>query len=496
MASPGPKAVGYLELNVQGFDQAIKTAKNMLGGLAASFAAFKAGEFFKDGIKDAIDFGKEMQSASRAMGGFDPGNILLAQKALEKAGMGAQEAQGHIQDFITEGRDVAELFGGADNYAKALKSAAADYGEQASVLSRSGKALQTVWNTMESVGSKVQTFFLSMTEQFVQPLQVVLDYINQLDLAGVGEAFGKYIADAANSLVGLLKNGDLYESIQLGLTIAFKESVNYLVGGLNYIGNMTIPFLGEQLSKAFLVAAELLSKALDFIFSSEGLQAFVDGIVGVSAKFIEAILNGLNTVFRVMQAGVQMAVQAAIDAIPGARTVLGMGGVESQSFGQLYEQTSGIVPQDLIDTLGKAGDDLVDRFGDKFADFTSGMIKPGEAGAFEKANVFRTEDDKKKFGELISKANETAAAMGGKAGENQAPTKGVLTSFSGSSSRVIADSLAKVGGGGGFLRVGMSLQEKTALQQLNATKQNGKALDAIAKNTEPKPRPTALGRGR
>jgi hypothetical protein len=495
MASPGPKAVGYLELNVQGFDQAIKTAKNMLAGLAASFAAFKAGEFFKDGIKDAIDFGKEMQSASRAMGGFDPGNILLAQKALEKAGMGAQEAQGHIQDFITEGRDVAELFGGADNYAKALKSAAADYGEQAQVLSRSGKALQTVWNTMESIGSKVRTFFLTMTEQFVQPLQLVLDYINQLDLAGVGSAFGKYIADAANALVGLLKNGDLYKSIQLGLTIAFKESINYLVGGLNYIGNLTIPYIGEQLGKAFLWAAELLGKAMEFIFSSEGLQAFVDGIVGVSAKFIQALLNGLNTVFRVMQAGVQSAVQAAIDAIPGARAALGMAGAE-QSLGQLYDQTSGIIPQDLIDTMGQAGDELVDRFGDKFADFTSGMIKPGEAGAFEKANVFGTEDDKKKFGELISKANETAAAMGGKAGENQSPTKGVLTSLSGSSSKVIADSLAKVGGGGSFIRVGMSLQEKTALQQLNATKQNGKALDAIAKNTEPKPRPTALGRGR
>jgi hypothetical protein len=173
-----------------------------------------------------------------------------------------------------------------------------------------------------------------------------------------------------------------------------------------------------------------------------------------------------------------------------------MAGVESQSFGQLYDQTSGIIPQDLIDTMGQAGDELVDRFGDKFADFTSGMIKPGEAGTFEKANVFGTEEDKKKFGELISKANETAAAMGGKAGGNQTPTKEVLTSFSGSSSRVIADSLAKVGGGGGFLRVGMSLQEKTALQQLNATKQNGKALDAIVKNTEPKPRPTALGRGR
>ena len=69
--STNAKATGFLELNINGFDQAIKTAKNLMMGLAATFGAYKLGEFFKDGIKDAIDFGKEMQSASKAMGGFD-----------------------------------------------------------------------------------------------------------------------------------------------------------------------------------------------------------------------------------------------------------------------------------------------------------------------------------------------------------------------------------------------------------------------------------------
>ena len=131
------KATAYLDLNIAGFDQAIKTAKNLMIGLGATFATYKVGSFFKDGIKDAIDFGKEMQSASRAMGGFDPGALLLTQKALEKVGMGAEEARGHIGDFISEGRDISQIFGGADNYAAALKSASRDYGSQADVLSRS-----------------------------------------------------------------------------------------------------------------------------------------------------------------------------------------------------------------------------------------------------------------------------------------------------------------------------------------------------------------------
>ena len=137
--SAGAKAVGYLDLNITGFDQALKTAKNLMVTFAAGFTAYKIADFFKDGIKDAIDFGKEMQSASRAMGGFDPGALLLTQKALEKVGMGAEEARGHIGDFITQGRNISEIFGGAEEYSRAIKSAAKDYGPTAAVLSRSGE---------------------------------------------------------------------------------------------------------------------------------------------------------------------------------------------------------------------------------------------------------------------------------------------------------------------------------------------------------------------
>ncbi len=135
------KATGFLELDIKGFDQALKTARNLMVGFAATFGAYKLGSFLKDGVKDAIEFGKEMQSAGRAMGGFDPGKLLLSQKALEKVGMGAEEARGHIGDFIKEGRNISEIFGGADNYARALQSAAKDYGSQADVLTRSAKTL-------------------------------------------------------------------------------------------------------------------------------------------------------------------------------------------------------------------------------------------------------------------------------------------------------------------------------------------------------------------
>jgi len=472
------KAVGYLELNISGFDQALKTAKNLMVAFAGGFAAYKIGDFFKDGIKGAIDFGKEMQSASRAMGGFDPGALLLTQKALEKVGMGAEEARGHIGDFISQGRNISEIFGGADNYARALKSAAGDYGSQASILSRSAEKLQSVWNTMESIGSKIKTFFLAATEEFVLPLQTALDYLNQIDLAGVGADFGKAISNAATVLMGVFKNGDMIEILKVGLTLAFQEGVNWLVGGMNYIAGITGPLLG----KAFIVAMEALQKAWDFLFSGDTFGKIAMGFLGIVAQFTAKMLEGINTIVRVLQTGMAMAVQAAIENVPGLSTLLGAGD-SHVSMEDMYESTQGVIPQSFINNVRTSGQELAGEGGEGFAQFAKNLFPEGGITTLQKGNVFDTTESGKKLQELIEKGFKTGVEMQDasrdkKEGDEKV-AKSVLTSFSGSSSKVIADSLAKVGGGGGFLRAGMSLQERSAMQTAMATKQTAETLKAM-----------------
>jgi hypothetical protein len=516
------KATAYLDLNIAGFDQAIKTAKNLLIGLGASFTAFKVGAFFKDGIKDAIDFGKEMQSASRAMGGFDPGALLITQKALEKAGMGAQEAQGHIGDFIREGRNISQIFGGSENYARALKSAAQDYGSQAGVLSRSAEKLQSVWNTMESIGSKVKTFFLTMTEQFVLPLQTALDYLNETDLAEVGRDFGKAISEAATTLLGIFKNGDIFEVTKLGMIIAFQESVNYLVGGINYVAGITGPMIG----KAFVAAMEFLSKAWDFFFSSSTFEMVLDGFLGVASQFSAAMLEGINAVVKVFSAGMQTAISAIQESPEMNKFAANLNAIydgitdgadydesynkylaagdearkesKQESFDEIMKRTKGPISQDYIDKVRGSGKELEGRSGEGFAQFAKNLFPQGGTGEFKKGNVFDTTESGKRLQELIEKGFKTGTEMNESSREKHAGdekgNKSVLTSFSGSSSKVIADSLAKVGGGGGFLRAGMSLQERTQMQQLMAQKQGNAALAVIQKNTEPSRKSQPLGR--
>lgn len=64
-------ATGFLELNIAGFDKAIATAKKALVGLAGAFAVFKTVQFWKEGIKDAIDFGNAMFFASQKIRAFE-----------------------------------------------------------------------------------------------------------------------------------------------------------------------------------------------------------------------------------------------------------------------------------------------------------------------------------------------------------------------------------------------------------------------------------------
>ena len=473
------KATGYLELDIKGFDSAIKTAKNLMLGFAAAFGAFKLGSFLADGVKDAINFGKEMQSAGRAMGGFDPGKLLLAQKALEKVGMGAEEARGHIGDFIKEGRNISEIFGGADNYAKALQSAAKDYGAQADVLTRSGKFLQTVFNTMEAISSKVRTFFLTMTEQFVGPLQVALDLLNTVDLAGVGADFGKAIGDAATTLFGLFKNGDAINTFGLALKVAFQEGINYLVGALNYAGTV----LGPLILTGFSKAIEFLSKGIKIVLSAESL---IDLFLSAAAAFTASILNGLNGIFKGIIAGATFALQTAFENIPGLDMFLKG---EHMTFKYLYEGSPDIIPKGFIDSIDNASKELNKGIGERLKD---GVFAENKDKKFQKGNVFDTDEDTKKLKELYDAAKKTGEELNKNAqtNNNNAAPEGVLTNFSGSSSRVIADSLAKIGGGGNYLRVGMSLQEQQALQNLLANKQTAEstsALLAVVKETKAKP---------
>jgi len=480
------KATGFLELNISGFDQALKTAKNLMVTFAAGFGAYKLADFFKDGIKEAINFGKEMQNASRVMHGFDPGSLLLVQKALEKTGMGAEEARGHMQDFIEQGRHVSDLFGGTEDYAAALKDAAKDYGNQADILTRSGKALMEVWNKIEAISSKVKEFFLSMVEQFIDPLKAALDALRGIDLTKIGREFGESIAKAATVLLGLFKNGDVVNTFTTGIKLGMMEAVNVLYEGIvktaDYIREHFQESIGMAWEKSIAYATELLN--------SEFIATLQLGLLSAASAFLAAMSLGVNEIGKYLESKWVKFVKSHgpgsafhENDLPGTPE---RGAIDPEFIRGLQGQSA------------KGAEEIMEKIAAAAAGFyqtiTTNSANTGDEGAGGE-KIFNTSEVKSQLADIIARGMQTGGQMieDSKGGELEDKKKN-LTVYSATRAGAIADNLARVGGGGNFLKVGQSLQERTLMMSLRAQREQLEVQKAIKENTATKPPQPNMGR--
>jgi hypothetical protein len=417
-------ATGFLELNIAGFDKAISTAKKALVGLAGAFAAFKTVQFWKEGIEGAIKFGDEVFHASQRIGAMDPGKLLIAQKALENAGLGAEEARGQINQLVEAGRPLSTLFKGSDDYAKALQNATASYGSQANVLSQSAEKLSKVFEIIQSVGSKLQTFFLAMTAKFTVPLLALLRMLDEIDLAGMGAAFGDNISKAAALLIGLYKNGNIGETIGLALKVGFMNAYNWLVNAL----------------------ADLFDKMREFKFNAK----IFDGIVIIFKGIAELIGATLKS-----------AIASALNGI----TVAGIPLLSDERKSQLTSEAA---------MSAKLGNKMIGR-GAASLEKENGLI--GGIGGFIKGLTTPTEDATKRLKELSDAALKTGEEFLKVGAGDQSKVK-IMTEGLGSQDpyKVIASSMAKVGGGGGYMVQGMTIEARNQIKQLRATEMTNEIL--------------------
>lgn len=407
-------ATGFLELNIAGFDKAISTAKKALVGLAGAFAVFKTVQFWKEGIKDAIDFGNAMFFASQKIGGMDTGKLLIAQKALENAGLGAEEARGQIDMLVDSGRPLSSLFNGADDYAKALQNATASYGSQANVLSTSAEKLSKVFEIIQSVGSKLQTFFLAMTAKFTVPLLALLRMLDEIDLAGMGAKFGDSITKAAALLIGLYKNQDIGKALGLALKVGFMDAYNWLVDAL----------------------ADLMEKLSQFKFNAK----IFDGLVHVF-KGLAIILGGHIR-------------EAITNALAGT-TVFGK---------SLISEETAADQRSLARGEQKGGGFYL-KAGLKELEQAGGFA--GGVGGFIKGLSTPTEEARKELAQLTEAAKKTGNAFLEAGAGDQGKVK-IMQSALGTQDpyKVIASSMAKVGGGGGYMVQGMTIEARNQIKMI------------------------------
>lgn len=459
MATNSAQAIGYLDLNVKGFSDAIDFAKKGLLTLGTAFATVKTVDFWKNGIEGAIKFGNEAYFAAQKLNGYDPGKLFIVQKALQAGGLAAEEARGKIEEFGVAGRPLEQLFkGGRSSFADAMIRASKEYGTQAAVLSKSAESFASVQTQLNSLGSKLQGFFLGLADKIANPLSAILAQIDKVDLVGMGERFGKYVSEAIDAVFGLSKNNQLFEALALSLKVGIESSVNLLVGGIQ---------------TAFsIVGSSSFWKGVG--------QLAVGGLAQIGT-FLTNLFLGIGKLFvAVVEAGLAK-LRPILSRIPGigskVKESLSSFSPDISENYKRNEKNSNILGVEKAQEL--IGSKATEVQNSGLRNIASAMVEVSKN--FKTGQVFDTTKDGQKLSSLISKAI--------KSGSELAPStdkKNPLFSETADPIHVIADSLARVGGGGRYVRTGLSIAEKAALDSLRFQKQiadNTLIIAASAKKT-------------
>jgi len=410
-------ATGYLELNIKGFESAINSAKKALAGLAVAFVSFKTVQWFKEGIEGAIDFGNEMHQASMRMGQFDPGQLLIAQKTLERMGLSAEEARNQMGELIKSGRPLSSIFRSSKDFAEAMNKSKKDFGSQASILSKYAAGMNSLYYTLQSIGDKVKGFFLALVSGFIEPLQTVLNELNKVDLTNVGRQFGEYIKDAVEVLTGAFKNDTLGQILTLSIEIGFKKAVNFLDNAMQEIGWKSENWFID----AFASAGNYLKKSMQSIFGEDFFS-----IITKRFKALILMLGAISLDFS------GMSKEAAAARIMAAKE-------EASAQYMWYKMGK----PDEPDKREKPSWD---------APYNTDLLD---------AKLAKLIDDAKAIGQKVFRS-------GGSPDSDKGMREGLGKQ---EPYKVIADSLASVGGGGGFARQGMSIQERQHAAQQKAAKE-------------------------
>ena len=447
-------ATAFLELNITGFEKALASAKRALTVLGSAFLTYKSVKFLEGQAEEALDFAQSLFQVSRAMGNMDTGQLLLSQKALEQIGYSASGATARIQELVGAGVPLSITFGGAANYSNQLQQAAKMWGNSAAILSKVGDRFSMVWDRLQAVFGKGREFLLGMLSGFIEPLKVLFDKILTMNLAGIGERFGQSIGKAITTLNGAMATNSLGSLISAAMEVGSAYISNAFSNGFDLI-----------VLAATAVGVAANSAIVQVNWGEVGYAIFRTFGIGFISLFRE-ILWGLNNLF----GSVEERLAALVDLIPGVN-----GNADSVA---QRTANNGIVIDKMMDDWKKSMTPAGSLTSIDFAQQKRELSMFGpqimailskDLGDSPQARLARTH-----LAELGDAAFKAGGGLQGKDG------KGQMGTTKADPFKVIGDSLARIGGGGGALRVGMTIEAKNSIMIARATNQTAANTQIIA----------------
>lgn len=402
----------------------------ILGGVVGSYVAN-----LKLSGRSTASWVKDTTAAARAAG-LTAESYATLERALVNSGLGAEEARSRIQQAASEGKDFAALFENPEQFKGAMSTAAQQLGSQTQNLQKAAGGFALMSEHLARQGDSMRSFFLGLAAQVLPAANALFATIGAADLGGAGERFGKGLRNGLAVFTGLLKNGELLGAFKDVLIIAGKEFVNFLTG-------------------SFFGLAKGLASALVYSFKpfAQAMNKLVDGVAKRLAGKVEGalkpFLKPLGLYNEMREAGNLTVGSAQIKE--STSEFSNAAGLASKSFKSGFDQGNRV------------------RFFNAAADrerLAARFLRAGEAGAVET----------KKAAQQMAKL-----ATGGPNAPKLAQLAAPTVSGAGGSN-VIADSLARVGGGGGVAFFGNKIEDKIS-RQVEQGRQQIDLLRGIFNNT-------------
>lgn len=213
-------AKARLELNAQPFIDAANRAADVgkgLGNVLRSAVGSAMGNIA------AIGFTNLMQTAARATFGNVAATFKLAEEMAtlsKRTGLAAESIEAY-KFALEKGITVDQ--------AKDL------LGDRIKALGENADAFRTIAIKLDAAGMRFQAFWIGVAEEFAPIITLVLDRLEELDLADWGSAFAKPIADTISGIYEMAQDGDLWTFLGDALKAGLQQAGNVIV----WLGDLT-----------------------------------------------------------------------------------------------------------------------------------------------------------------------------------------------------------------------------------------------------------------
>lgn len=423
------EAKAKIALDSAAFEKGAKAVINAANAMSAAVTA----AFAAAGIAILAAFGANTISSviSSAKSVLDLGESMA--NAGKRAGLAAGQFY---------------LFNAAVEKGLSMKTVAGLIGENAEVLNRSASIFRDVSIKLWAVGEKIRGFWLGLMERVAPVLSRILDGSLGSALVSAGQWFGEKIANAVEVVYQLAKDGKLWDTLSLGLEIAFK-------------------YAGERL----LWLAKIGYEVLKLMFSEalfDGINGAVKGLYEYLKDFSKSVGSMMATAFIVLFSVVNDLVNGLLNRIDQALNAVGL---LSDSEMASKKKTR---DADTKSTYKLAGDKY---FNDPKAQEQGNALLKIAQIFNEKESQFSVSDDLQKT--IDSLQGTIAGALAGyKADEKSNPP----VAFENNKRQAAfgADSLSSIGGGGGVY-LGLSVLDVNKAQ-LSELKMISSKLSALGGN--------------